>query len=529
MTNQYDVIIVGGGHNGLVAAAYLAKAGVKVLVLEKRPFLGGVGVTEEIYPGFRVDTLLHNAGTFRPQVVRDLFLKMHNFEMHTPDPVVFAPLPDGNHLTLWQDVGKTTAEIGRFSATDAAKFRQYSEMMGKYAAFIETALSQVPPNIGQLSPGSVMPWLGVGRGFLGLGGHDMYGLLRLLPMSVEEFLSEWFENEVVQGVLAAPGITAIQQGPYSGGTVYVMLHHHLGHRLMGLPSTSFIYGGMSKLSEALASAARQFGAMIRQVSPVSRIVVKNGRSTGVALEDGEEISAKIVLSTASPRHTFTELIDPYELDTNLVRAVRNIKFRGAVAKVNLALSGLPNFTALRGGSNSLLYGRIQISPSLAYLDEAYNAAKYGEFSKRPYLDIRIPSLTDPTLAPTGQHVMSIQAQYAPYKLRQGNWADQREALRETVLDTLAQYAPNIRDLILYCQVLTPADLEETYGLAEGHLYHGELMLDQLLFMRPTPDCGQYRTPIHGLYLGGAGSHPGGGITGEPGRLAAQEILRDIKK
>ncbi len=529
MANNYDVIIVGGGHNGLVTAAYLAKAGVKVVVLEKRPFLGGIAVTEEIYPGFRVDSVLHNAGTFRPQIVRDLFLKMHNFELSIPDAVVFAPLPDGNHLTLWQDVGRTAAEIGRFSAKDGEKFREYSDTLSKYAAFVENALSHVPPNLGQLSAGTVMPWLGVGRTFMGLGGQDMYGLLRMLPMSLEEFLSEWFENETVQGVLAAPGITAIHQGPYSGGTAYVLLYHHLGHRLMGLPSTGFIYGGVSKLSEALASAARQFGTMIRLVSPVGQILVKEGKTSGVVLESGEEIYAPVVVSTADPYRTFTKLIDPYELDTQFVRNVRHIRFRGVTAKVNLALSGLPDFTALRSGDRSLLYGRIQISPSLMYLEEAYTAVKYGRMSERPYLDIRIPSLTDPTLAPPGQHVMSILVQYTPYQLRAGTWAEQRETLQETVLQTLEAYAPNLRSLILYSQVLTPADLEKTYGLTEGHLYHGELSLDQLLLMRPTPECAQYRTPVQGLYLGGSGSHPGGGITGEPGRLAAQEVLRDLKR
>ena len=523
---KYQVVIIGGGHNALVTAAYLAKAGLQVAVLERRQLLGGVAVTEEVYPGFHVDSLLHNAGTLRPQVVSDLFLKMHGLTLLQPEAMVFAPLPDGNQLTLWRDVDKTAAEIGRFSTKDGARFKEYSQVLARYAGFIEMALSRVPPDVSQLNAANLLPWLDVGRRFKGLGGSDMYGLLRLLPMSLEEFLPEWFESEVVQGVLAGPGITAIQQGPYAGGTVYVLLHHHLGHRQAGLPSTAFVHGGIGQLAEALAGSARHFGATIRTNAPVQSIHIKNGRAVGVILEDGEAIDAELVVSGANPRHTFTDLVDPLELPPTFLRAINNIKFRSSVAKVNLALSGLPTFTALPDEDTSRLHGRIQISPSLVYLEHAYDDAKYGRFSQQPYLDIRIPTLADPTLAPPGRHVMSIQMQYAPYHLREGNWETQRPVLADTIIETLAQYAPDVRDLILHCQVLTPADLEATYGLAEGSIYHGELMLDQLLFMRPVPGYGHYRTPLDGLYLCGAGAHPGGGITGEPGRLAAEVILKD---
>ncbi|HEX6385151.1 MAG TPA: NAD(P)/FAD-dependent oxidoreductase [Anaerolineae bacterium] len=523
---KYQVVIIGAGHNGLVTAAYLAKAGVQVAVLERRPLLGGVAVTEELYPGFRVDSVLHNAGTLRPQIVKDLFLKMHGLVLFQPDALVFAPLPDGKQLTLWRDVDRTAAEIGHFSPKDGARFVEYSQMLARYAGFAEIALARVPPDIGQLNAANLLPWLDVGRRFKGLGGSDMYGLLRILPMSLAEFLPEWFEDEAVKGVMAAPGITGIQQGPYSSGTAFVLLYHHLGYQQPGLPGTQFVYGGIGQLAEALASSARHFGATICPNAPVNRIQIRNGRAAGVILEDGETIEAGVVVSGANPRHTFIDLIDPMELPPTFLRAINNIKFRGSVAKVNLALSGLPTFTALPDGDTSRLHGRIQISPSLAYLEKAYDAAKYGRFSERPYLDIRIPSLADPSLAPPGQHVMSILVQYAPYHLRVSNWETQRPVLADTVVETLGQYAPDIKDLILYCQVLTPADLEATYGLAEGSVYHGELMLDQLLFMRPVPGYGQYRTPIGGLYLCGAGAHPGGGITGEPGRLAAQVILKD---
>lgn len=527
MTKQFEVIIIGGGHNGLVTAAYLAKAGIKVLLLEKRPFLGGVAVTEEIYPGFRVDSVLHNAGMFRTQIVSDLFLKMHNFDWLPVDPVVFAPLPDGNHLTLWHDVAKTATEIGRFSAADGEAYAAYSQLMAKFTEFLEMALARTAPNLSQPSVDNMTPWLSVGKNVLGLGGKDLYGVLRVLPMSLEEFLSEWFENEVVQGVLAAPGVTCLQQGPLSGGTAFNLLYHHLGQRLGGLASLGVVYGGIGNLAEALASSARGFGAMIRLLAPVAKVLVENGRSVGVVLESGEEIKAPVVVSGANPRQTFTQLVDPMELDVTFLRNVHNIKYRGSVAKLNLALSGLPTFAALPNGDINLLRGRIQISPNLMYLEKAYDAAKYGRFSEQPYLDIRIPSLADPTLAPAGQHVMSIQMQYAPYHLRESEWAQQKEALTQTILDALSQYAPDLRDHILHAQTLTPADLEMQYSLADGGLYHGQMMLDQLLFMRPVPGWGHYRTPIAGLYFNGAGTHPGGGITGEPGRLAAQEIMKDL--
>ncbi len=326
----------------------------------------------------------------------------------------------------------------------AKRYAEYSQMMAKFAEFLESALSRTPPNLSQPTVDNLSPWLGVGKEAWGLGGEDLYGFLRVLPMSLEEFLSEWFESDVVQGVLAAPGVTCLQQGPLSGGTAFNLLYHHLGQRLGGVASLGVVYGGMSKLTDALASAARGFGADIRLMSPVERVLVENGRSVGVVLESGEEIKAPIVVSGANPRQTFTQLVDPMELDVSFLRAVRNIKYRGSVAKVNLALSGLPTFTALPDGDTSLLRGRIQISPDLLYLEKAYDAAKYGRFSEQPYLDIRIPSLADPTLAPAGQHVMSIQMQYAPFHLRDSDWAQQKETLTETILDTLSQYAPDLR-------------------------------------------------------------------------------------
>jgi phytoene dehydrogenase-like protein len=528
MTEQFEAIVVGGGHNGLVTAAYLAKAGVKVLVLETRPYLGGVSSTHEIHPGFHVDSVLHNAGMFRPQIMRDLFLKMHNLDWLPVDPVVFAPLPDGNRLTLWRDGAQTAAEISRFSTIDGAAYMEYSQMMATFSQFLESALSRTPPNLSHPSTDNLSPWLGFGKNVLGLGGKDLYAFLRVLPMSLEEFLSEWFEHEAVQGVLAGPGVTCLQQGPMSGGTAFNLLYHHLGQRLGGTASLGVVRGGIGNLTNALASAAQGFGAIIRLSAPVEKILVENGRSVGIVLDSGEEIKAPVVVSGVNPHHTFTQLVDPIELDVKFLRAVRNIKYRGTVAKLNLALDGLPTFTALPEENTHLLHGRIQISPSLVYLEKAYDAAKYGRFSEQPYLDIRIPSLADSTLAPAGKHVMSIQMQYAPHTLREQDWSQQKAALKNRILDTLSSYAPDLQDYILQAQILTPADLEAQFSLADGGIYHGQMMLDQLLFMRPVPGWGYYRTPLAGLYINGAGAHPGGGITGEPGRLAAQEILKDFR-
>ncbi len=526
---QYDAVLIGGGHNSLVAAAYLAKAGLRPLLLEARPILGGAAVTEEIYPGFRTDTVLHSAGMFRPQIIRDLFLKMYDFELAPAEPLLFLPLPDGESLTLWSDPARSEAEIRKHSPHDADRFADFCRQIERYAAFIESALGRLPTSPGQLSAGDILSGLLVGGDFRRLG-DEMYGLLRVLPMSLVEWLEEWFTTPAVQAAVGAPGILGLRQGPRSGGTALLLLYHHLGARTAaGVPSPGIVRGGIGKLIQALADSARNFGAEIRTSARVERVMLQNGRAAGVALAGGEEIQARFVISGANPRHTFTELVDMYELPPTFNRAVENIRFRGATAKVNLALDRLPRFLSAPANDLTLLRGRIQIGPSLTYIEQAYDAAKYGRFSSRPFLDIVIPTLNDPSLAPAGKHTMSILVQYAPYALRDAGWDDCRDTLGETVIAALAEYAPDIRETIIHQQVLTPADLEATYGLPEGNLYHGEMMLDQLLYMRPVPGWAGYRTPLEGLYLCGSGCHPGGGVTGEPGRLAAQVILQDAGK
>jgi len=529
--NSYDAIVIGAGVNGLVTAAYLAKAGQRVLVLEGRSAIGGAAVTEEIReaPGFRFDTCAHDTGWLSPKIARDLELARHGLDILHSDSTVFTPLPDGGHLLLWREIGKSVEAIRKFSQADADKWVPFSDRMMRLAGFLQAAYAVAPPKITSTDPADLFTLLGLGWRLRGLGKTEMIELLRTLPMSVADLLNDWFESDVLKGTLGASGITHIFQGSRSGGTAFVLLHHHVGSKAGAFRSRSAVRGGIGNLANALSAAAQRYGAEIRIGVEAAQIIVKDGRAIGVALKSGEEIAAHRIISSADPRRTFFDLMDPLHLEPEFLRAVRNIKFRGVRAKVNLALGELPNFTSLPGDGLHLR-GAISISPSLDYLERAYDDAKYGGVSRKPTLEAVIPSLGDPTLAPPGQHVMSIWMQYAPYQLKEGAWDDaRREALGDTVIDTLAEYAPNIKSAIRHRQVLTPKDLEDVYGLTEGHLYHGELTLDQILFMRPAPGWAQYRTPIHSLYLCGAGTHPGGGIAGASGYNAAREILKDVKR
>lgn len=525
--SNYDALIIGAGLNGLTAAAYLAKAGLKVLVLEKRPVLGGAAATEEVFPGFKFDTVAHKLGGLHPDIVRDLDLAKHGLEILRSEVNTFTPLPDGRHLLLWEHSGKTIESIQQFSKSDGEKWLKFSAQMAKLAGFLDAMYSAGMPGLTASDGGDLMTLLGLGGKLRQLGNKDMMEMVRLLPMSVAELLNDWFEGDALKGTLAASGITSLHQGPRAAGTGYGFLHHHVGGKEGSFRPTAFVRGGLGKLAEALASAAKANGAEIRTNAAVAQVIVKSDRATGVTLVSGEEMSARIIISSADPRRTFFGLNDPFNLDPSFIQNVRNIRFRGVVAKVNLALDKLPNFTALPD-DNAPLRGSISISPSLNYLEKAYDAAKYGEFSPRPYLEAVIPSLLDPSRAPEGKHVMSVWVQYAPYHLKNGKWGEMRETLGDVVVDTLAEYVPNIKDIILHRQVITPLDLEETYGLTEGNPYHGDMMLNQLFFMRPVPGWSQYRTPLGGLYLCGSGTHPGGGLPGAAGRNAAKEILKGMK-
>ena len=517
-------MIVGGGHNGLTAAAYLARAGRSVLVLERRHIIGGAAVTEEVFPGFRFSVCSYVVSLLRPEITRELELHRHGLEL-LPLDGTFTPLPNRDYLWRTDDHDATQREIARHSTGDAARYDDYVAAMARMARFVRPLLAMTPPDLRAPGVRGVMELIGLARRFHALSADDQSLLLRLMTMSAVDFLEQWFECDALVATMAASGVIGTFLGVRSPGTAYVLLHHYMGEIDGVFRSWGLARGGTGSVSNAIAAAAREAGASIRTNAAVRRIRIRNGQADGVVLQDGEIVDAHVVASSADPRVTFLTLIDPSQLPGDFVDAIRRYKFRGASAKVNFALDGLPSFDALPG-DGSHLRGAISISPGVDYMERAYDAAKYGRFSPRPYIDIVIPSLTDDTLAPPGKHVMSCFVQYAPYHLGDRTWDDEREALGDAVVDTIAEYAPNIRDVIRHRQVVTPLDLEREWGLTEGNIFHGELSPDQLFFMRPAAGWAQYRTPIRNLYLCGAGAHPGGGIMAAPGRNAAQKIVAD---
>ncbi len=520
-----DVVIIGGGHNGLVTAFYLAKAGYKPLVLERRAEPGGAAITQEFHPGFRCSILAHAAGPLRPDIVRDMQLEKHGLRLITPDVGVVALSPDGRALALYNDTKKAVQEIGKFSQKDAAKYPELCASLARVGKVIGEVLMLAPPNIDNPNRRDLWGMLTTGRSIRNLGKKDMYRLLRWGPMAVADLVAEYFDTELLRATIAARGIFGTFLGPWSAGTSLVLLIRGAGDPHPA-GSANFAQGGMGSVAETMASAATQAGAEIRSGAEVIEVRVKDGTATSVVLSTGEEISAKAIVSNADPKRTLLKLVDPIHLSPDFVMKLQHYRMPGTVAKVNLALSELPEFTALKGASDtSALSGRIQIGPEIDYLERAFDDSKYGNFSKQPYLEIAIPSVTDPSLAPEGKHVMSIYMQYAPYKLKGSDWDSQRVALGDTVVRTLAQYAPKLPELILTHQIITPQDLEDTYGLTGGHIFHGELALDQFFTMRPLLDWARYRTPIRNLYLCGSGTHPGAGLTGGSGANAAKEILK----
>lgn len=520
--SRYDAIVIGAGHNGLVAAAYLARAGLRTLVLERRPVVGGAAVTEEVFPGFRFSIFSYVVSLLRPEIIRELDLPRHGLRI-LPLESTFTPLENGDYLVTWADPDETRREVYRHSPRDADALPLFDRLMQQMALAVKPILDMVPPDPTSLAPSDVAGMLRLGKHFRSLGPERFHALYRLLTMSAADFLDEWFEFDPLKATKSASGIIGSFLGPRSPGSAYVLLHHYMGEIDGAFRAWGFQQGGTGAVSEAIASAARAFGAEIRTSAPVARVLVRDGRAYGVALESGDEFEARVVVSGLDPRRTFTELVDPKELPDDLIEAVRRYRFRGSSGKVNLALDGLPDFTCLPGPGPHLR-GAISISPSVEYLERAYDDAKYGEFSRSPYMDIVIPSLIDPTMAPTGKHVMSIFVQYAPYHVN-GGWTDEkREAFGDAVIDTLSRFAPNLKSLILHRQVLTPADIERITGLSEGSIFQGELALQQLFFLRPAPAWAKYSTPIRGYWQCGSGTHPGGGIMGASGRLAARRIL-----
>jgi phytoene dehydrogenase-like protein len=524
--SKYDVIVIGGGHNGLTNAAYLARAGKKVLVLERRHVLGGAAVTEEVFPGFKFSVCSYVVSLLRPEIIRDLDLPRHGLEI-LPLDGTFTPMPNGDYLWRVNDHGKTRREIARHSKLDAEAYEEFGKAMQAMCRFVKPILGMVPPEPTTLNPRELMKLLFIGRRFQGLSSDDKYNQVQLMTMSAVDFLDQWFETDVLKATMSASGIIGTFLGVRSPGTAYVLLHHYMGEIDGAFRSWGFARGGTGAISNAIADAAREAGAEIRTQSPIAQIIVKRGRAVGVALQNGTEIYADVISSSVDPRLTFLKFIEEKQLPGEFLEDVRRYKFRGSSGKVNMALDALPDFKCLPGPGLHLR-GALSISPSVEYMERAYDDAKYGNFSQRPYIDMVIPSLTDPSVAPPGKHVMSCFVQYAPYKLRPGlNWDEQREAFGNNVVDTIAEYAPNLKNIIINKQVLTPLDLEREFGLSEGNIFQGELSLEQLFFLRPVPGYAQFRTPIKNLYMCGSATHPGGGIMGAPGRLAALEILKDV--
>jgi phytoene dehydrogenase-like protein len=542
MHETRDVVIIGAGHNGLVTAFYLAKAGFKPLVLERRENVGGCAITEEFHPGFKVSRLAHATWPLHPSVSDDMALAKHGLRTYAPEIRVLSLAEDGNNLALFGDQLKSQQEIAKFSARDAAAYAALQTSLARIGEAIEYLLTMAPPDLDDPASGNLWELLQAGRKLRGLGEKDIYRLLRWGPMAVADLVAEFFENDLLRATVAAQGIFGTFLGPWSAGSSTNLLFRAVPD---GSPvgAAAFVYGGTGALTEAMCNAALAAGVQIRTSADVARIEIKDGTVNAVVLRSGEAIRASTVISNTDPKRTLLGLVEPQHLAPGFLQKLQHYRMTGTVAKLNLALNGLPTFKGVRGigtlkGQSSfrdpsgdaevLLSGRIQISPGIDYLERAFDAAKYGEFSRQPHIEATIPTLWDSSLAPAGKHVMSVYMQYAPYKLRSADWDEKRFELEKTILETLAQYAPDLPNLIEAAEVITPKDLEQTYGLTGGHIFHGELALDQIFTMRPLLGWSQYETPVHNLYLCGSGTHPGTGLNGLSGANAARQIIKQLR-
>jgi len=530
MSLGYDAIIIGGGHNGLVTAAYLARAGFKVLVLERRAVLGGASVTEEPWPGYRVSTLAYLCSLLQPRIIRELELERFGFHLYPKDPAFFTAFPDGRHLFFWQDERETLREISKFSSHDTAAYPVFEAHLERLAQFIEPLLLQTPPNLTMRRLSDLIGLARLGFHTFMMKDPDLVRLVKIMTQSVRDFLDERFDSEQVKVTLATDGVIGTNGGPSTPGTAYVLLHHVMGSVTGRRGLWGFVRGGMGAISDALAQSARAHGAEIRTSAGVDRVLIQDGRASGVALEGGDEIRSDVIISNADPKRTFLRLVEPEYLDEDFRRAVENIRSEGCSLKINLALDALPDFKAFPGSSLGPPHkATIHVCPSMDYIDRAWDDAKAGWPSQLPMLECTIPTAYDDSIAPAGKHIMCLFVQYAPYRLKDGNWDEVKESFADRCIDILAEYAPNIKNIIRHRQVISPLDMEREYGLTGGNIFHGELSLDQLFFLRPLSGWAQYRTPIRNLYLCGSGTHPGGGVMGAPGYNAARTVLKDRRR
>jgi phytoene dehydrogenase-like protein len=526
----YDVIVVGGGHNGLTAAAYLARAGLSTLVLERREIVGGCCVTEKIAPGCRASTTSYIASMLRPEVISDLRLAEHGLRMVPCDPAIQVPFPDGDVVPWWADRERAKAEFKKISPKDAETFIQVDDRLKKLARYLQPFFMEAPPEIDTRSMRGWGDLFRVGKKFRGISSDEVSQLISFLTGSLGEFLDHNYESEKIKTMFLANNVYGKHGGPYQPGTAIGLLFHLLSggeHELQGF--YGHVMGGMGAITQAMAASGQKLGVEIRTSASVAQIDVRDGRARGVVLEDGTEIRARIVVSNADPKRTFLKMVAASELPEDFLHSIRGIKMEGPCAKVNMVLDAEPHFTGTSPTATALERTFYTLVPSLAFAERCYDTAKFGDIPEELWVDCVVSSNADPSLAPVGKHILTCFVQYVPYHLRDGNWDEKRGLLGDRVVKKIAEYAPNVPNAILARQVLTPLDLERTYGLTEGNIFHGDLRLEQLFFMRPVSGWSQYRTPVDGLYLCGAGAHPGGGVTGAPGHNAAHQVLRDWKK
>ena len=528
--SPYDAIVVGGGHNGLTAAAYLARAGLSTLVLERREIVGGCCVTEEIAPGCRASTTSYIASMLRPEVISELHLADYGLRMVPCDPAIQVPFPDGRVIPWWVDRERAKKEFSKISVKDAARFVQVDDQLKKLARHLQPFFLEPPPELDTSSLGGWSDIFQLAKRFRGISKIEIGQLISFLTGSLGEFLDRNYESDKIKTMFLANNVYGKHGGPYQPGTAIGLLFHLLSggdHDQQGF--SGHVMGGMGSIAQALASSARNFGAEIVTSAPVARIETKGGRARGVVLDDGTEIHARMILSNADPKRTFLQMLSEKDMPGDFLSAIRGIKMDGPCAKVNIVLSEEPRFTGTPAEATPLERTFYTLIPSLEFAERCYDIAKFGRIPEELWVDCVVSSNADSSLAPPGKHILTCFVQYVPYRLLEGNWDDNRELLGDRVIKKIAEYAPNVPGAVVARQVLTPLDLERTYGLTEGNIFHGDLRLEQLFFMRPVPGWSQYRTPIDGLYLCGAGAHPGGGVTGAPGRNAASQALRDWKR